>query len=84
MQNEIIQQIVEELDNFIFEISYKHEITTISAIASIAARLYAITKEEYPDHDAIPLLDKMVDRLVDVVESSMSSPTDGDLDAPIA
>jgi len=84
MQNEKIQQIVEELDNFIFEISYKHEITTISAVASIAARLYAITKEEYPDHDAIPLLDKMVDRLVDVVESSMSSPTDGDLDAPIA
>jgi hypothetical protein len=50
----------------------------------IAARLYAITKEEYPEHDAIPLLDKMVDRLSDVVESSMTSPTDGVLGAPIA
>ena len=84
MQNEKIQQIAEELDNFIFEISYKHEITTILTVATIAARLYAITKDEYPEHDAIPLLDKMVDRLVDVVESSMTSPTDGVLDAPIA
>jgi hypothetical protein len=84
MQTEKIQQLTEELDNFIFELSYKYDITTISAISAIAARLYGITKDEYPDHDVIPLLDKMVDRFMDVVESSMTSPTDGVLDAPIA
>jgi len=84
MTDENVQQLTEELDNFIFEISYKYEITTISAVTAIASRLYGITKDEYPEHDAIPLLDKMVDRLMDVVESSMTSPTDGVLDAPIA
>jgi hypothetical protein len=84
MTDEEISKIAEELDHFIYDISEKYNITTILTVAYISARLYGITKEEYPDHDAIPLLDKMVDSFKDVVEVSMTIPTDGAIDAPIA
>jgi hypothetical protein len=70
MVHEKVEEIIVDVDNLIFEICEKYDITTISAVAAISARLFAITKEEYPEHDAIELLDKLVDTLMDVIECS--------------
>jgi len=82
MTNEKIEQIVVDIDNLIFEVCEKYDITMISAVATICTRLFAITKDEYPEHDAIELLDKLVDRLMDVIESSTHSPNSDATDSP--
>jgi hypothetical protein len=76
MVNQKVEQMVLDVDNLILEICEKYEVTTLSAVAVISARLFAITKDEYPEHPAIGLLDKVVERLVTLIQSSHHIPKD--------